>query len=409
MLDDLAALVAQRTPMPTRAPGPVKELAQEIATETGLDDMSFLGLSVTDWIDLAISILILVLFVYIGLKLLIALLKAVVRRTKTSFDNEFLEYIERELRWLIVILVASQAVVLRLDFLSDRTRLLLEDIFYLLALGVFYIIVLRLIHFTTVWYRGKKLSLNQREQLEPFIEMVKRLGYLLASMLALSAVLSHFGVEITMISAIILFTGVILVLGARAAVADAISGFIILVSQPFRVNDTILVKELGTRGEVEKIGIRTTHITTRDGREVIVPNSLIGASQVVNYTYPDPNFRVEIEFLTNGGDIKQIEQVIEEAVRGVEGVLPDQPVDILYLAFGGTGRQLRVRWWVNDVNNNNRVRNQVNIALDRALDEAGIETPNLTYDLNLKAKRKAISDVNHALSNEIDEESFTDD
>jgi small-conductance mechanosensitive channel len=157
-----------------------------------------------------------------------------------------------------------------------------------------------------------------------------------------------------------------------------------LVSQPFRVNDTIYIKELDTRGEVERIGIRTTHISTRDGREVIVPNSLIGASQVVNYTYPDPTFRVEIEFLTNGGDLKQIEHVIEEAVRGVEGVLPDQPVDILYLAFGGTGRQLRVRWWVNDVNKHNRIRNQVNMALDTALKEAGIDTPNLTYDLNLK-------------------------
>jgi hypothetical protein len=215
MLDDLAALVAQRTPMPTRAPGPIKELAQDIAEESGLDETSFLGLPLTSWIDMAISILIIVLFVYIGLKLLMALLKAVVRRTKTSFDNEFLAYIERELRWFIAILVAAYAAVLRLDFLSDRLRILFEDIFYLLALGVFFIILLRLIYFTSVWYRRKKLSVDQRVQLGPFIEMVMRLGYLLASILALSAVLSHFGVEITMLSATILFAGVILILGAR--------------------------------------------------------------------------------------------------------------------------------------------------------------------------------------------------
>jgi small-conductance mechanosensitive channel len=344
LLEDISTIVAQRTPVPTRIPSPIQELAHEIATESGLDDKSFLGLTVTSWIDLAISILIIVFFVYIGLRLIVALLKAVVRRTKTSFDDELLDNIERELKWFIVIIVAGQAAVLRLDFLSDKSRLIFEDIFFLLALGVFYIIVLRLIHFTSVWYRRKRLTADQRKQLGPMIVMLKRLGYLLASTLALSSVLNHFGIEITMLTAVILLAAVVLVLGARAAVSDAISGFFILVSQPFRVNDTIYIKELDTRGNVEEIGIRTTRIGTRDGREVIVPNALIATSQVINYTYPDPNFRVEIEFLTYGADIEHIREVIEKAVRGVEGVLPDQRVDVLYLAFGGTGRQFRVQW-----------------------------------------------------------------
>ena len=41
--------------MPTRTPGAVHELAQEIAKESGLDDKSFLGLTVISWIDLAVS------------------------------------------------------------------------------------------------------------------------------------------------------------------------------------------------------------------------------------------------------------------------------------------------------------------------------------------------------------------
>jgi small-conductance mechanosensitive channel len=202
-------------------------------------------------------------------------------------------------------------------------------------------------------------------------------------MLALSLLMSHFGIEITMLTALILFGGIVIFLGARAAVSDAVSGFFILVGRPFRVNDTIYLKELDTRGVVEEIGIRTTNITTRDGREVIVPNGLIGTSQVVNYTYPDPYFRVEIDLLTNGDNVERIRQVIEETVREVEGVIQDKPVDVLYLVYGGTGRQFRVRWWIDDVNWHNRSRNLVNTALDQALAESGIETPNLAYDLNL--------------------------
>jgi small-conductance mechanosensitive channel len=387
-LDDFAMIAAQRTPLPTRVPSAIQEIAQEIAEESGLDEKSLLGLSVTSWIDLAISILIMVFFIYIGLRLIMALIKAIVRRTKNTFDDEFLAYIERELKWLIAIVVAGRFAVLRLEFLSDRWRLLLEDFFFLLGLGVLFIIVLRLIHFTSVWIRRNKLTAEQRKQLGPFIVLLNRLGYLLAGMLAVSSVLSHFGVEVTILTAVFLFGAVVIVLGARAAISDAVSGFFILVSRPFRVNDTIYIKELDTRGEVEEIGIRTTHIGTRDGREVIVPNGLIGASQVINYTYPDPNYRVEIDLLTNGADVEQIRQIIEETVRAVDGVLEDKPVDVLYLSYGGTGRQFRVRWWIDDVNKHNRSRNLVNTALDNALEEAGIGTPNLTYDLNLKMENE---------------------
>ena len=91
------------TPIPTRPPSPVQEFTQEIAKETGLDDISFLGLTITSWIDLAIQILIIVFSVFVGLKLLFALIKVVVRRAGTSFDDEFVDDIEPQLRWLIVI------------------------------------------------------------------------------------------------------------------------------------------------------------------------------------------------------------------------------------------------------------------------------------------------------------------
>ena len=46
-------------------------------------------------------------------------------------------------------------------------------------------------------------------------------------------------------------------------------------------------------------------------------------------------------------------------------------------------RQVQVQWWIDDVNHQDRVLNQVNAAFERALDKAGIEIPFRTYDLNL--------------------------
>ena len=72
-------------------------------------------------------------------------------------------------------------------------------------------------------------------------------------------------------------------------------------------------------------------------------------------------------------------------LRGVEGVLPDKPVDIFYLKFGDSARLVRVRWWIDNYKDEYPMLDKVNSVLELALGEAGIELPNNTYDLNVKS------------------------
>jgi small-conductance mechanosensitive channel len=201
----------------------------------------------------------------------------------------------------------------------------------------------------------------------------------------ISIALSHFGLDVTILWAVIVASAIVIALGTRSVVSDAIGGFLILVDRPFRVGDAVLLESLDTWGEVLEIGAITTRIRTRDNREVVVPNSKIRDGQVTNYSYPDPRYRVQIDIgVAYGSDHDQVRSVIQDAVRGVEGVLPDGPVDVLYLEFGGSTRVIRVRWWVEGIRGEKRVRDRVNVAIERALDDAGIAMPFTTYDLNLK-------------------------
>ena len=77
-------------------------------------------------------------------------------------------------------------------------------------------------------------------------------------------------------------------------------------------------------------------------------------------------------------------EVIDLAVRDVEGVLSDKPVDIFFLKFGDSARLVRVRWWIDTYQDEKRMLDKVNSALELALGEAGIELPNNTFDLNVK-------------------------
>jgi small-conductance mechanosensitive channel len=65
-------------------------------------------------------------------------------------------------------------------------------------------------------------------------------------------------------------------------------------------------------------------------------------------------------------------------------VLPDQPVDVLFVKFGRSDRIMRVRWWMDTIDHIYPMLDRVNAAVESALEEAGIEMPFDTYDLNVK-------------------------
>ena len=217
-----------------------------------------------------------------------------------------------------------------------------------------------------------------------------RLGRVVVGLLGLTILLSHFGVNITAFAAALGLGGLAISLAARDTIADAIAGFIILVDRPFRIGDRIEIEQLGTWGDVVDIGLRTTRIRTRDNRMVIVPNSIIGSNQVINYTYPDPQYRIQTHVgIAYGTDIEAARQVIIQAVRHVEGVLADKPVDALYIEMGDSAMIFRVRWWIESYIDTRRMFDRVHSALQMALDDAGIESPFPIQEVKLHTSREA--------------------
>ena len=76
-----------------------------------------------------------------------------------------------------------------------------------------------------------------------------------------------------------------------------------------------------------------------------------------------------------GTDIEQARRVIVDAVSEVEGVLPDHPVEALFLEFGDSALIFRVRWWLESYIDTRRMFDSVNTAIYNALNEAGIDIP----------------------------------
>jgi small-conductance mechanosensitive channel len=381
-------IVEERTPVPTATAGPLEEGVAELAQTTGLYRVELLGLSGEEWINLAVSLLIVAVAYAIASWLLWGPLRTLVRRSPNEFDDQALTAVGPHLRWLIVIFCLSFATE-RLGFVSVELKQVLRDIYFLAGALLVVVVAFRLINLGFEQYREHVVPEEDRDRLDPILTLLRRLAIILAVMAASIIILSHFGVNVTALTASLGIVGLALSLAAQDTLSDAIAGFIILVDQPFRVGDRIEIADENTWGDVVDIGTRTTRIRTRDNRMVIVPNSIIGTSQVVNYTYPDPEYRVQthvgIGYTT---DIEQARRIIVETVRQVPGVLPDRPVDALYNEMGDSAMIFRVRWWIESYEDTRRIYDRVHTALQRALDAAAVDMPFPTQTVNLRVERE---------------------
>ncbi len=381
---DAAAAIAERTPIPTPVPDVIDELVTEFTVWTGLAGKSFLGLTADDWINLGISALIVLGGYFLAGRALKWLLRRLVRRTATEFDDQFLEAIQRELKWL-VLLVFLWFATFRLGFLSDGLRRLLNDVYFMVGLVICTQIALKLVDSAVDWYNQRLAPEEDTDVVDPIIMLLRRAGRVVVIMIAAAVFFSHYGINLTAVLGAAGIVGLALSLAAQDTLSDVIAGYTILIDRPFRVGDRIEITDLGTWGDVVEIGQRTTRIRTRDNRLVIVPNSTIAKSQVINYTFPDPTYRIQMDIgIGYGQDIERVRQTIVDTVRAVKGVLPDKPVDALYNEMGESAMMFRVRWWIQSYEDTRHFYDRVNSALQNALDEAGIESPFTTYDIHLK-------------------------
>jgi MscS family membrane protein len=142
---------------------------------------------------------------------------------------------------------------------------------------------------------------------------------------------------------------------------------------------------LDSWGDVVDIGMRSTKILTVNNREVVVPNSEIGKNLVVNYSYPDPSYYNTIDvFVAYDNDPDQVAEVIEEAIRSVEGVQSERDVDVWFNEFAPAYINYQASWWVATYTDRYRVQNKVGRAIIRALKDAGVVLPYQKGSLNLQ-------------------------
>jgi len=347
----------------------------------------FLGLTGEQWESIGTSLLIV-----IGTAVLVRLLLGyLVDRILTRLLGDRGKAISRtiikpvrELLTVLAMLIALNIAILRLDIPSISAQSdTIGNIFFVLYLLTGFLITWRLVVSVSKWYASDVAPRTESKLDDQVVPFGRRVGLIVLTILMLIILLSHFDVDVSGLVATLGIGSLAIALAAQATLADTISGFVIMIDRPFSIGDRIEIQDLDTWGDVMDIGLRSSRVRTRDNRMVIVPNSVMSKSLLVNYTYPDTTYRIQIELpISYSADVEHARETIIQAVRGVEGVEPDRKVEALFLKFTGLGMIFRVRWWLDSFVDTRRMFDSVNTAIIYALDQANIGIANDEMDLN---------------------------
>jgi MscS family membrane protein len=300
-------------------------------------------------------------------------------KTQTHLDDVLVGAVKTPVR--IAIVVAGIELTLKqVDIISDsKLQGNIDNFFFAVYLLIVYVALLRLISSIARWYAEDIASKTETELDDKFLSFFRALANVLMTVIVIIILLGRFGIELSALVTTLGIGTLAVALAAQETLSDIISGFMIMIDQPFSVGDRVEILDINTWGDVTEIGLRSTRVLTRDNRLVAIPNSVIGKGLVVNYSDPSTVYRVQTHIgVAYGTDLEEARHAMKEAIRAQDWVMQDRPIEALMLEFGGSAMIFRVRCWIEHYVEKRRSIDRMNTALYHAVNEAGIEIEPLT-------------------------------
>jgi small-conductance mechanosensitive channel len=205
--------------------------------------------------------------------------------------------------------------------------------------------------------------------------------------------LGTLGVSITPVIASLGITSLAVALALQPTLENFFSGVQLVIDKPIRVGDFIEL-ESGEQGFVDRIGWRSTWIRMLPNNTVIIPNSVLSGSKVINYFYPEKELSVPVEVGVHyDSDLEHVERITLEVAREVlrthEWGVTEYDTFVVYTGFGDSSINFTVMLRAKEYFNRFWVRSAFIKALHKRYAQEGITIPYPIRALNLTQEGSA--------------------
>jgi len=151
---------------------------------------------------------------------------------------------------------------------------------------------------------------------------------------------------------------------------------------PIQAGDYI---EVGPHyGKVTRIGVRSSMVLTRDGSRVVIPNSELIGNKVINWSLSNSIRRLSISIpVAHGSDTERVIELLESVAQAHPMVCEKPPAKAVLSEISEFALKITLRVWVN-TDDLFATRDDLTLAAERALQEAGVRAPSRQADVRLQ-------------------------
>jgi small-conductance mechanosensitive channel len=166
--------------------------------------------------------------------------------------------------------------------------------------------------------------------------------FVLVLLLGFSWLLAAFGASWTAVLASLSVATVAISLSLQDVLKNFVAGIYLLLEQPFKIGDQLVVK--GVSGQVEGIEIRTTILRTEEGLQVLIPNNVIFTEVLTNRSAYDTR-RVALQLANVAAPFADLSRLVNEALAEFEQIERTPAPKLAIQKVEGDATTLTVEYW----------------------------------------------------------------
>jgi MscS family membrane protein len=306
-------------------------------------------------------------------------LRRLAARTSSNVDDTVVDIADRPLRRLLLVFGLYVAVT-ELP-LAPASRILATGAVLIIGVMVGVRLLSRLFVALLLAYGRRVADTGAQQQFQKdYVPLLTKIIGVTLVLLGLIAVLDHFGQSVASLVAALGIGGIAISFAAQQTLGNMIAGFAILVDRPFRPGDTIKLAS-GEVGTVLEVGTRATRLKLADQNMLIVPNTELITTRVVNFNFPTHATLATIELrVAYGADVELAKRLVDEVVQTQSEIIQPAP-QVLLSGFGEFALLLTASYTISEFADAARVQDRVRVRVYQRFQEAGIKIPYPTREI----------------------------
>ena len=308
--------------------------------------------------------------------------KVLTAKTKSNIDDKIMKILNMPIFYSVVLIGVYQSfsyIGVLVRYSDDFSRIIKS-----LVIVIWIYAIAKLVNVVILGIGFKFAEKTKSTLDDELMPLFQKLSNIIVYFIGIMLLLKMWNIDITPLLASAGIMGFVIAFAAQDTLSHLFGGVSIYFDKPFRVGDRVQL-ESGEIGDVLEIGIRSTRIKTFDETVVILPNSKIANSKIINYNQPASKIKEKIKIgVAYGSDIDKVKKILLDIAENTEGVEKDPAPSVYFTEFLDFALEFVIVTWVDSPREKFAVKTKINEEIYRRFNKEGVQIPYPTQDVYMR-------------------------